>query len=140
MSAAVADASVLFKTLVQETDSDQADAFVASSHVVVPELVYAEIGNAIWARVHDRRLTTEIAVDLIDAFTAAAFDVRSNRPHIRRAFAIAAAVGHPIYDCLYLALAESLDVPLVTADKRFLAAVRRPDLSNVEVIALAEIA
>ncbi|MGH6913872.1 MAG: type II toxin-antitoxin system VapC family toxin, partial [Geminicoccales bacterium] len=38
-----------------------------------------------------------------------------------RAFEIAAELRHPVYDCFYLALAESQDAPLITADRRLLA-------------------
>ena len=37
-----------------------------------------------------------------------------------RSFAIAEALGHPVYDCCYLALAELRQTKLVTADKRLL--------------------
>jgi predicted nucleic acid-binding protein len=40
-------------------------------------------------------------------------------PLLPTAFAIASAAGHSVYDCLYLALAEREDCPLVTADRRF---------------------
>ncbi len=41
-----------------------------------------------------------------------------------RAFDIAFTLGHPVYDCLYLACAEASDAVLVTADRRFHAAVQ----------------
>jgi predicted nucleic acid-binding protein len=31
--------------------------------------------------------------------------------------------GHPVYECFYLALSETLDAPLVTADGRLLTRV-----------------
>ncbi|MGB9368312.1 MAG: type II toxin-antitoxin system VapC family toxin [Xanthobacteraceae bacterium] len=135
----VADTSILFKTLVTEPDSDRAGSLVASSRVVVPELVYAEIGNAIWNRVHDRRLAQEAAVDLIEVFNSAAFEVHSNRPHLRRALAIAAAIDHPVYDCICLSLAESLGIPLVTEDTRFLRALSRHGFQPADVKRLIEV-
>ncbi|HYF53398.1 MAG TPA: type II toxin-antitoxin system VapC family toxin, partial [Salinarimonas sp.] len=36
------------------------------------------------------------------------------------AWAVAKALDHSIYDCLYLACAEHTNQPLVTADRRFL--------------------
>jgi predicted nucleic acid-binding protein len=33
-------------------------------------------------------------------------------------------LSHPLQDCLYLALAERLGAPLVTADKKFVAKAR----------------
>jgi predicted nucleic acid-binding protein len=35
-----------------------------------------------------------------------------------RALEIALALGHPVYHCFYLALAEEAEAPLVTADRR----------------------
>jgi predicted nucleic acid-binding protein len=35
-----------------------------------------------------------------------------------RAFAIASALAHPAYDCIYLALAERSGTRLVTADRK----------------------
>ena len=55
-----------------------------------------------------------------------------------RALAIAAASDHPIYDCIYLAVAEDRQLPLVTADGRFIRAVRRANLTFVNVRPLAD--
>ncbi|UKJ74068.1 type II toxin-antitoxin system VapC family toxin [Azospirillum brasilense] len=33
---------------------------------------------------------------------------------------LALEFGHPVYDCLYLALARRLGIPVVTADRRFI--------------------
>ncbi len=38
-----------------------------------------------------------------------------------RSLALAADLDHPVYDCLYLALAELREASLVTADQRLLA-------------------
>jgi len=138
MSTFVVDASVLFKTLVSEPDSDHADALVASSHVVVPEILYAEIANAIWARRRRRGLNDVTAQGLITDVLRAAFEVHSNRPHMARAFALATAIDHPVYDCIYLALAEHLHIPLITADRRFIAAVGKNHVARSPVIALGD--
>ena len=42
------------------------------------------------------------------------------RPLMPRAFAIAGRLGHPVHDCVYLALAERERATLVTADERLL--------------------
>ena len=41
---------------------------------------------------------------------------------IPQAFEFATRIQHPVYDCLYLALAVREDTHVVTADRRFVAA------------------
>jgi predicted nucleic acid-binding protein len=51
-----------------------------------------------------------------------------------RALKIAIALKHPIYDCFYLALAERERAPLISADKKLIAAAKRA--KGIEVRAL----
>ena len=48
-------------------------------------------------------------------------------PVMPRALRLAVDLEHPIYDCIYLALAEQVGDELLTADRRFLAAVASTD-------------
>jgi predicted nucleic acid-binding protein len=50
------------------------------------------------------------------------------------AAAMAIDLRHPIYDCFYLALAERERAPLISTDKRLLAAARL--MKGIEVRAL----
>ena len=43
-------------------------------------------------------------------------------PHLPAALRLAIELRHPIYDCLYLAVALHDDINVVTADRRFAAA------------------
>ncbi len=47
-----------------------------------------------------------------------------------KAFEIALEAKCSIYDCLYLALAESLGVSMVTADKKFFQTIQNGSLSH----------
>ena len=42
------------------------------------------------------------------------------------AIRLACDFGHPVYDCLYLALADSLETAVVTADQKFANKVADP--------------
>jgi predicted nucleic acid-binding protein len=59
------------------------------------------------------------AVAILENFQRVAIETFALMPLLPSAFAIASAAGHSVYDCLYVALAEREDCPLVTADRRF---------------------
>jgi predicted nucleic acid-binding protein len=139
MTTVVCDASVLFKLLVAEEDSERARALASSCQLSAPELVIAEIGNALWSRARSGSFNFAAADLLIESFLRLPLDVRPLGPLIGRALAIADVLDHPVYDCVYLALAETLAVPLVTADERFLSAIGRVDLQTAEIMILREV-
>lgn len=138
MSGVVCDASVLFKLLVPEPDSDRAGALMAQHQLIAPEICYAEVGNAIWSRIKHAGLDPDLGQALLVKMDTLPLDLRAFKPLVSRALSLAATLGHPIYDCFYLALAENVSAPLVTADKRFLSVLGRAGLPNVEAVALAD--
>jgi len=122
----VVDASVALKWfLSEEPHASQALAVVQSgATLIAPDFVIAEVCNAAWRSARLGRISqaqvNEIAAILprfFDAFVSAA----GLAP---RAVAIARQIDHPVYDCLYLALAEAEQASVVTADMRLLEKVR----------------
>lgn len=117
----VVDASVAVKWFVVEEGTAEAQALLASGEsLAAPEIVLAETVNALWryARrgLYEKADVVAVGARLVGYFTALA----ALQPVIERAAAIAVELEHPVYDCIYLALAERLDEPLVTADDRLL--------------------
>lgn len=51
-------------------------------------------------------------------------ELQPSAPLAGSAFELVQELGHRVFDCMYLALAEALDLPLVTADQRFAAAAQ----------------
>lgn len=140
MSAFVCDASVLFKLLGAEPDTRLAFALVEAHQVSVPEIVFAELGNGLWARVHSRVARAEDVIDLLALLNTYDFSVHSIRGYIDRALSIADTLDHPIYDCICLTLAESLNAPLVTVDTRFLNALKRGGYRSADIRTLVDVA
>jgi len=62
---------------------------------------------------------------------------RADRDLAPEAFRLARLLDHPVYDCLYLALAMESGAPVVTADRRFAAAAARDAASAPLVVALS---
>ena len=115
----VIDASIGVKWVVPEADSAKAVNLLGESNLVVPTLFHAEVGNALWKKA--RR--NEIEIEPILPFFRALPDLvqtLSEVPFAGRAVEMAVELGHPIYDCIYLAIAEAMDDELVTADQSFL--------------------
>lgn len=117
----VVDASVALKWYLNEEDSEQALALLASDErLIAPDLIVAELCNGAWRLIRRGELRREqleiIARGAPDAFAA----LHASASLAVRAAAIALALDHPVYDCFYLALSETQDAPLVSADRRLI--------------------
>lgn len=115
----VIDASALTEILV-ENDPAQRAAVVAAvgtdPHWVVPEHFVIEVLSALrgrWLGAHVTRVDFEAAVDAVARFE---FDVWPTAPLIPRIVELSANANS--YDAAYVALAEELGCPLVTADSK----------------------
>ena len=82
------------------------------------------MANALWKKALRRELTLAEASAAVARLSAGAIEFLPTLPLLVPALAMAHRLKHPVYDCVYLALAESEDGMVVTADRRLLAAVR----------------
>lgn len=117
----VIDSSVAFKWLVREDGSDEALALIGRP-MIAPDLLMIECGDALWKRVRRGDTPAAEAAPALAALPIA-LTVVASAPLVADAAEIAIALNHPIYDCIFLALAERDDLPLLTADTRFHRAV-----------------
>ena len=125
----IVDASVAVKWIVAEPLREEALDLVRRDDVVVPDLLPAEVRNALVNRVRRRLSTIEEARTAAAAFRAIPLIVERASDQLERAFDLALAFEHPVYDRIYLALAIARDLRLVTADKRMFDLARRvPEL------------
>jgi predicted nucleic acid-binding protein len=117
----VVDASVAAKWVLPEPDSSRAEALRESGeHLIAPELILAEIGNAIWKRAVKGEITPAQALEALETATGLIAELVPMRELAARAIEIAVELRHPISDCFYLAVAERERAPLISADKKLL--------------------
>ena len=121
MTGHVVDASVVVKWLVTEEFSDEAARLPeGGSTLAAPELVFAEVANALRALRRRGDVSDEDVAAAVDALKAAPLAIPFSMPQLAAAAVrLAADVDHPVYDCFYLALAIQTGYPVVTADARF---------------------
>ena len=116
----VVDASVACKWFFNEPLAAEARRIaVSDATFIAPDLILAECATAAWRRARDGTITPAHARAFLSAlplwFESLAPTAELHQP----AFEMAHELGHPVYDCLYLALAEREQSVAVTADRAF---------------------
>jgi len=85
---------------------------------IVPDLFWAEMGNALWNAVRRKRITQGVAEKALSFLQAHNFPTLPSPPLIGTALALAITHGRTVYDCVYVSLAASSAAELITADER----------------------
>jgi len=119
----IVDASVALKWVIDEEGSEAASALAGES-LSSPSLMLAECANALWAKALRREITDAEVLERLALLRAAPVLLVPLEELLEDATRLALALGHPVYDCLYLALAVRERTRLVTADRQFARVVR----------------
>ncbi|WP_119303126.1 type II toxin-antitoxin system VapC family toxin [Dongia deserti] len=115
----VIDASVAIKWFIDEPLHEHARYLLkGEERLYAPDLLLAEVGNIAWKKVIRGEIEEEQAQKIALSLRDLPITLSPVSELIDRALQIALSIKHPVYDCLYLACAESLDSSLVTADDR----------------------
>ena len=117
----VVDASVAVKWLLrEEEDSEIADLLRTGDYELhAPALLRFEVSNALWRRTRRNGIGRDRAERLAAEIARMPIAWNEDATLAEDAFPLALSLGHPIYDCVYLALARRLGARLATADVRF---------------------
>lgn len=116
----VVDASVAVAWLAQEDGSARARRLALSDRMLVaPEFLLLEVASALTRRATGGTVPPGFAAEAVRALRRRrALDLRPTGPLIEGAAALAEQLAHPIYDCLYLALAQREGAALASFDQR----------------------
>ena len=126
----VIDASVALKWVLAEPGQAAADALL-DEDLIAPSLWLLEAANALWRRNLRGELSVAEARERLSELFNAPVTAIPIEEDLTAAAGLAQRLGHPVYDCLYLALALREQTQVVTADRRFWAVAQAaPDLAG----------
>ncbi len=131
----VVDASVACKWFVEEAGSAAAERLLSMGRALIaPDLVVPEVCNALWRKSTTGEISSDQLSDSVDDLVGFYDDLVPTMALAARATAMASTMGHPVYDCFYVALAERLGSQLVTADKELMKRLSRTDWSSLAIM------
>ena len=140
MTGWVVDASIVVKWLVTEEWSEESSRLLdRGATLIAPALVFAEASNALWAMHRRGDISRDELAEATDVLKSAPVAVPvSMRRLAASAVRLAVDLGHPAYDCYYLALAMQEQHPVVTADTRFFDRVREHPYLSDRIVHVAQ--
>ena len=131
MSLYIVDASVAVKWFLPARDEPFAlqarqllQGWTEESHrLLVPDLFFAEVANALWRAVRTGRCLLPEAEFSLGRLEAASIPAVPSIEIFKDAFTIAVRHDRTLYDSLYVALAASSEAQLITADEKLVNAL-----------------
>jgi len=113
------DASVAVQWFAREARSESSAALLEGSRsLVAPDLMPLEVANALWKKARRGELPEGDLYPAVARLLDAHIVFVSTLALLARATRLAVQTGHPVYDCVYLALSAERGAPLATADER----------------------
>lgn len=138
MKTLVVDASVAIKWVVEEPGT--AEALALRRHrLTAPDLLVPECANILWKKARRKELSEAEALLAARLLERAEVELAPMRRLLEPATQLAVTLGHPAYDCLYLALAQATNNDFITADERLCAKVRDHGLP-IRALSLIDVA
>jgi predicted nucleic acid-binding protein len=122
MSRVVLDASVGVALAVDEPSSGASVDAVKECDVIVPEVFWVDVSNALLRKVRHAAIDRREALDAYALLRRLVDHSVATEPLGPLAMGLSMDLDHPVYDCVYLAAAISHQAPLLTADRALHAA------------------
>lgn len=117
----IVDASVAVKWFVREPLRDRAMVLLKERQpLYAPDLIIAEICNIAWRKHLKSEISAEHAQSMVAGVCHGTLTLLPSARLAAVALRTALLLGHPAYDCFYLACADAIGGTVVTADRRFL--------------------
>ena len=119
------DASVAVQWFAREPGSEASAALVEGNQpLVAPDIMPLEVANALWKKARHGDVPAGDLQPAVTRILASDITLIPTLNLLERAVRLAFEISHPVYDCVYLVLAEERGAPLASIDGRLRAAAR----------------
>jgi predicted nucleic acid-binding protein len=127
----VLDASVAAKWLVPEPDTEKARRVLVDwkegrIELVAPSVLLVEVASVLWKKVKKNELHSGDAAGLFREFRHLGLPLVAIEGLIFHALDFSFFYKHPVYDCIYVALAVRERCSLLTADEELFQRISKP--------------
>jgi predicted nucleic acid-binding protein len=116
----IVDASVAVQWIAEEDTSALSDELLSRSDLTAPELMQIEVANALRRKIWVGDMSLDHAKAGLQFIRDKVAILRVPSDLLDRALEMSHDMYHPVYDCIYLSLAEKHDAPVVTYDRDFI--------------------
>jgi len=122
----VVDASVVIKWFIPEIYAEAA-GFLQNSvyRLHAPAFFVLEVGNTLCKKIRRKELIKEEGDAILEELAHLPVQKHSDQRLFKLAYTLARETQRSLYDCMYLALAETIDGQVVTADRKFYTAIAK---------------
>ena len=127
----VIDANVGLKWFIEEQRSPAARKILEKgASFIAPDIFIPEICNVAWKKVRNQEITAEQGQAIVSNVPMVLDHIVPSSEVAKRAFGLAVQFNHPVYDCLYLALAERESITLITDDAKLVTVAKKAKLAR----------
>jgi predicted nucleic acid-binding protein len=119
----IIDSSIAIKWFVEEEFSQAAIELIqyassAKVQLIAPDFILIETANILWKKCNRLEISNEQATQILSVLPNYFNILEPSANLLPLAQEISQSLNHPIYDCLYLASAQKLNAPFITADAK----------------------
>lgn len=123
----VADGSVVVEVVITDVGAHRAVAAMRGRSTLAPDILDAEVMHALKGLEREGFVSARRAERAVELLVTAPIVRISSQSLARRAWALRHNL--PLYDALYVALAQQQDVPLLTADRGMAEAAAKAEVT-----------